>query len=192
MLAFVPLQRNHIDRIPRTPVQKGAFGTFACAQLTANAEKRIDLNASEGGVFLIGYPDHAVFNRTIINTGGGAGTARTGFVDHRDFTWFAFTWGGQFDRFAVFEGIKRHGWLIVSQEWLKFNQPPQSESGESGQWLRDCFFCGFFACWFFCRKPGNLIVGKSGLHEPGEGLSIILGTIRFVGAEQTDRLVIRV
>src|SRR5437764_8302149 len=72
---FPILGRNHLNRIPRTAVEKRSVRTFARAFLTTDAEIRIDFDATEGRMIFIGNPEHASFDRAVFNTCRGAGTA---------------------------------------------------------------------------------------------------------------------
>ena len=58
---------HHFDRIPGTTVEKGAVRTFADALLAADTQIRINFNSSERWVILVRHPEHAGFDRTILD-----------------------------------------------------------------------------------------------------------------------------
>ena len=68
MYRFPVVGRNHLDRVPRTAIEKRAVRTFARALLATDAEIRIYLDSSEGRVIFIRDPEHAGFNRTVFDT----------------------------------------------------------------------------------------------------------------------------
>src|SRR2546421_3185964 len=72
---FPILGRNHLNRIPRTAVEKRSIRSFARAFLTADAKIRIDFDASEWRMIFVRHPEHAGFDRTVFDTCGRAGTA---------------------------------------------------------------------------------------------------------------------
>ena len=67
---------DHLDRVPRTSIEKRAVRTFAGALLAADAEIRIDFDSSKRRMVLIGHPEHARFNRAILDTRRRSGAAR--------------------------------------------------------------------------------------------------------------------
>jgi hypothetical protein len=76
MHCFPIVRRDHLNRIPGAAVQEGPIRTFAGAFLTANAEIRIDFDASEGRVILVRDPKHASFDRAVLNASRRARTPR--------------------------------------------------------------------------------------------------------------------
>jgi hypothetical protein len=69
---FPIIGRHHFDRVPGAAVKKRAVGSFANAFLAANAEIRINFNASERRMIFVRYPKHASFDRTVFNASGGS------------------------------------------------------------------------------------------------------------------------
>ena len=68
MHGFPVVGRHHLDRIPRTAIEKRAVRTFARALLTTDAEIRIDFDSSEWRMVFIRHPEHAGFDRTVLDT----------------------------------------------------------------------------------------------------------------------------
>lgn len=101
MLALVLVERHHVNGIPGTAVEESAFRSLACAQLATDAKQGIDFDASEGRSFLGSDPDHAVFHRAVVDTGGRPCTSRTRLIDHRNFLRLAFALRGELYRFLV-------------------------------------------------------------------------------------------
>ena len=69
MHGFPVVSRNHLDRIPRTTIEKCSVRTFTGALLTTDAEVRIDFDSAKGSMIFIGYPEHAGLDRAILDTG---------------------------------------------------------------------------------------------------------------------------
>ena len=67
MHGFPIIGRHHFDRIPGTPIQECAVWSLADAFLTADAEIRINFDASEWRVIFVGDPEHAGFNGTVLD-----------------------------------------------------------------------------------------------------------------------------
>jgi hypothetical protein len=67
MHGFPIIRRHHFDCIPGTPIQECAIWSFADTFLTANAEIRINFDASEWRVIFVGDPEHAGFNGAVLN-----------------------------------------------------------------------------------------------------------------------------
>src|SRR5712692_4913766 len=57
-LSFDVFNRHHFDGVPGTAIQERAVGALAGAFLAANAQERVDFDASEGRVFIVGDPVH--------------------------------------------------------------------------------------------------------------------------------------
>ncbi len=72
---------HHLDRVPRTSVEKRAIGTFANTFLTTYTEIWVDFNSPEWRMIFIRDPKHARFDWTVFNAGwrsGATGTAVCG------------------------------------------------------------------------------------------------------------------
>ena len=67
MKRFPVVSRNHLNCIPRAAIEERAVGPFAGALLAPNTEIWIDFNAAEWRMILIGDPEHAGFNRTVLD-----------------------------------------------------------------------------------------------------------------------------
>jgi len=65
--AFPVLSGNHLNRVPRTAVEKRAVRALANTLLAANTKIGIDFDSSERRVILVRYPKHASFDRTILD-----------------------------------------------------------------------------------------------------------------------------
>ena len=76
---------HHDDGVPGAAVEEAAIGPLAETLLAADAKNRIDLNAAEGRMILVGNPEHAVFNGAIFNAGRGAGATGAAFGDDGEF-----------------------------------------------------------------------------------------------------------
>ena len=68
MHAFPVVRGHHLDRIPRTAIEKRTIRTFAGALLAADAKIRIYFDSAKRRMVFIRHPKHAGFNRTILNT----------------------------------------------------------------------------------------------------------------------------
>jgi hypothetical protein len=66
---FPVFRRHHLDRIPRTTVEKRPVRAFTDALLTTDAEIWVNFDASEGWVIFVGHPEHTRLNGTILDTG---------------------------------------------------------------------------------------------------------------------------
>src|SRR5580704_8418 len=73
---------EHYDGVPGTAIEEAAFGAFAHTLFAADAEDRVDFDAAEGRMILVGDPEHAVFDRAVFDAGGRAGAARAAFGDY--------------------------------------------------------------------------------------------------------------
>ena len=62
------VRRHHLYRIPRTTIKKRAVRALAGALLATDAKVRIDFDSSKRRMIFIGYPEHACFNRAILDT----------------------------------------------------------------------------------------------------------------------------
>src|ERR1043165_3653860 len=70
MHRFPVVGGDHLDRVPRTAIEKRPVWSFAGALLTTNAEVRIDFDSSERRVVLIRHPEHARLDRAILDACG--------------------------------------------------------------------------------------------------------------------------
>src|SRR6185369_13226662 len=75
MHAFPVIGRDHLDRVPRTAIEKRPIRTFARTLLTPDAQVRIDFDAPERRMIFVRHPEHACFNRTVLDTRRGSGAA---------------------------------------------------------------------------------------------------------------------
>lgn len=75
MRGFPVIGRNHLNCIPRASVEKSAFRPLAYAFLATDAKVRVYLYAAKGRMVFIWNPEHACFDRTILNAGRGTCTA---------------------------------------------------------------------------------------------------------------------
>lgn len=66
---FPVVGRHHFNCVPGTPIKESAIRSFADAFLAADTEIRIDFDAAKWRVIFIGYPEHARFNRAILDAG---------------------------------------------------------------------------------------------------------------------------
>src|SRR5437870_693379 len=83
--AFYFLNRDHLDRVPRTTVEEGAVRPFAHALLTADAEHGIHFDAAEGQMIFVGHPVHAIGHGTVRHARGRTGATGTAFGDDSKF-----------------------------------------------------------------------------------------------------------
>ena len=67
MHSFPVVGRHHFDCIPRAAIEKSAVRSFADALLAADAKIWIDFDAPERWMIVVGYPEHARFDRTIFD-----------------------------------------------------------------------------------------------------------------------------
>lgn len=67
MHRFPIVGRDHLDRVPRTAIKKGAVRTFANAFLAADAEIGINFDPAERWMVLVRDPEHAGIDRTVFN-----------------------------------------------------------------------------------------------------------------------------
>ena len=72
---------HHDDGVPGAAIEEATVRALAKALLAAYAENRIDLNASEWRMVLVGNPKHAIFDRAVFNAGGRAGATGAAFGD---------------------------------------------------------------------------------------------------------------
>jgi hypothetical protein len=75
---------HHLDRVPRAAIEKRAIGTFARTLLAADAEVRIDFDSPKRRMVFIRHPEHAGFNRTILDTRWRAGASGAAVGGNRE------------------------------------------------------------------------------------------------------------
>src|SRR5580704_1529086 len=85
---------HHDDGVPGAAIEEAAVGALAEALLAADALKRIDLDAAERRIVLVGDPEHAVFDRAVLDAGGRAGAAGAAFGDDGKLFGFFLARGG--------------------------------------------------------------------------------------------------
>src|SRR5919108_3327385 len=83
---------HHDDGVPGAAVEEAPVGTLTEALLATDAKNRINLNAAEGRMDFVGNPEHAVFDGTILDTGGGNGAAPAGVGGEWGVFLFFFLW----------------------------------------------------------------------------------------------------
>ena len=88
---LIVFERDHVDRVPGTTIQKGSFRPFTDTKLATDAQQPVDFYSSEGRMFFVRHPNHTVPYGAVVHTGRGAGTARTGVIDDSDHNRFALT-----------------------------------------------------------------------------------------------------
>ena len=74
MQRFPVVSGNHLNCIPGTTIQKSSVGTFAGALLATNAKVRVYFDSAKRRMVLVGQPEHACFNGTILYAGRRTGT----------------------------------------------------------------------------------------------------------------------
>ena len=84
MHGFPVVGRHHLDRVPRAAIEKRAIRTFARTLLTANAEIRVDFDPPEWRMVFVRHPEHAGFNRTILDTRRRTGASGTAIGGNRE------------------------------------------------------------------------------------------------------------
>lgn len=76
MHCFPIVRGHHLDRIPGTTIKESAIRAFADTFLATDTEIWIDFDAPEWRMVLVGYPEHARFNRAVLDAGRRTGAAR--------------------------------------------------------------------------------------------------------------------
>ena len=87
MHCFPVIGRHHLDRVPRTTVEKRAVGTLGGALLAADAEIRIYFDSAERWMVFIGHPKHTGFNRTVLDTRRRSRAARAAIRGDCEYAW---------------------------------------------------------------------------------------------------------
>ncbi len=65
----------HFDRVPRTAIEKRPVRAFGGALLAANTKVRIYFDSTKRWMVLVRHPEHAGFNRTILDARRRSGAA---------------------------------------------------------------------------------------------------------------------
>src|SRR6266566_377985 len=92
---FFPRGRiHHDDGVPGAAIEEATVRALAKALLAPDAEKRVDLNASEGRVILVRNPKHAIFDGAVFDAGGRTGATGAAFGDDGKFFGFFLARGG--------------------------------------------------------------------------------------------------
>src|SRR5215467_7570493 len=100
---------HHDNGVPRAAVQEAAIGAFAKALLAADTEDGIDLDAAKGRMVFVRDPEHAVFNRTVLDARGRASAAGATLGDDGEFFGFLFAGSGDALRAGlVFQLVGNH------------------------------------------------------------------------------------
>src|SRR5215471_1512376 len=76
---------DHSNGIPGAAIEEAAVWAFADALLASDAKDGVDLNAAKGWMVLIGHPEHAVFDRAVLDAGRRAGASGTALGDYCQF-----------------------------------------------------------------------------------------------------------
>ena len=84
MHGFPVVGRHHLDRIPRTTIEKRTVRTFARTLLATDAEIRIDFDSSKWRMVFIRHPKHAGFDRTVLDTRRRTGTTGAAVGGNRE------------------------------------------------------------------------------------------------------------
>src|ERR1700727_985440 len=93
---FFHLNRvDHCNGVPGAAVEEATVGAFAQAFLAADAEDRVDLNAAERRIVLVGHPEHAVFHRAIFHAGWRARASGAALGNDRQLLRLLFARGGE-------------------------------------------------------------------------------------------------
>ena len=99
---------DHHDGVPGAAIQEAPVGSFADALLAPNTEDGIDLNTSERRIVLIGDPEHAIFNRAVLNAGRRTSAPSTAFGDDGQFFGFLLAGRGKALGFRFKLELVRH------------------------------------------------------------------------------------
>jgi hypothetical protein len=82
------LSWDHFDRVPRTAIEKGAVRSLTRTLLTTDTEIWIDFDAAEWSVIFIRHPEHARFDRAVLNARGRAGATGAAVSRNREYARF--------------------------------------------------------------------------------------------------------
>ncbi len=97
----------HLDRVPRTAIEKSAIRSFADTFLTADTEVGINFDAAKGRMVLIRDPKHAGFYRAVLDAGRRTGTARAAVSSNCQDARFLFS--------SSFSVANRHGPMLFDE-----------------------------------------------------------------------------
>src|SRR2546427_8882935 len=75
--SFPVVGRHHFDRIPWTTIEERSIRPLTDTFLAADAEVRINFDATEWRMIFVGYPEHASFDRTVFDASRRARATRT-------------------------------------------------------------------------------------------------------------------
>ena len=104
MHSFPVVGRHHFDCIPRAAIEKSAVRSFADALLAADAKIWIDFDAAERWMVLVGYPEHACFDGTILDARRRTSTTSAAVSSDGKYAWLLFA--------SCFAVAYRHGPLF--------------------------------------------------------------------------------
>lgn len=65
MYCFPIVGGHHLNSVPGATIEKSTIWSFADTLLAANTKIRIDFDAAEGRMVLVGNPEHAGFDGTV-------------------------------------------------------------------------------------------------------------------------------
>jgi hypothetical protein len=68
MQSFPVVGRDHLDRVPGAAIEKCPVRAFAGALLAADAQIRIYFDSPKRRMVFIRHPEHACFDRAILDT----------------------------------------------------------------------------------------------------------------------------
>jgi hypothetical protein len=91
--SFPIIRGHHLDRVPRTAIEERPIRTLARTLLTSDAEVRINFDSPERRMVFVRHPEHAGFNRTILNTRRRSCAARATISRDCQNAWPLFTRG---------------------------------------------------------------------------------------------------
>ena len=104
MHSFPVVGRHHFDCIPRAAIEKSAVRSFADALLAADAKIWIDFDAAERWMVLVGYPEHACFDGTILDARRRTSATSAAVSSDGKYAWLLFA--------SCFAVAYRHGPLF--------------------------------------------------------------------------------
>jgi hypothetical protein len=87
MHSFPIICGHHLNRIPGTAIEKCSVGSLADAFLTADAEIWINFDASEWRMVFVRDPEHAGFNRAILDARRRTRASGATISGNRKYSW---------------------------------------------------------------------------------------------------------
>ena len=87
MHGFPVVGRHHLDGVPGAAVEKRAVRSLADTLLAADTKIRVDFDASKWWMILVGYPEHARFDGTILDARRRAGATGAAIGSDRKYSW---------------------------------------------------------------------------------------------------------